>query len=165
MKAIIVAVDRMGGIGKDNGIPWKYSEDMKYFAATTKNSTCIMGRKTYESILPYIGNRTSLLPHRQCLVVTSNDEYEVTGATRVRSLTEGLKEASYDNVFFIGGASIYMEALGHIDTAYITTIPDDYDCDVNINNVIGYVASSFDYVSGEVSAAGLSYRVWSKNTR
>jgi dihydrofolate reductase len=165
VKAIIVAVDQGNGIGKGNDIPWKYSEDMKFFAATTKNSTCIMGRKTYESILPYLGNKTSLLPHRQCLVLTRKDDYEVKGATIIRSLPEGLHEASYDNVFFIGGESIYRDALKYIDTAFVTYIPGDYDCDVNIKDVIDHIGRDFMQESRVTSDAKLMYIKYVDNTK
>ena len=66
---LIVAVDKNNGIGKNNKIPWYFSEDLKYFAKMTKgggNNAIIMGRKTYESI----GNYP--LPKRTNIIISSS---------------------------------------------------------------------------------------------
>lgn len=133
MKALIVAIDQENGIGKNGCIPWCHPEDMKFFSKTTKNSTCIMGRKTYEDIFEKLRNTDQLLPHRESLVISHQDDFTPQGAKRYKSLEEALQAASNDDVFFTGGSGIYDEAIKLVDTVYITEIPGTHECDVKIS--------------------------------
>lgn len=143
MKAIIVAVDEAGGIGKNGNIPWYFSEDLKFFSKTTKNSTCVMGRKTYEDIFSKIKNPNQLLPHRESFVLSNNNDYEPVGATLVKTLQGAFNKASYDDVYIIGGSGVYYEALPFIDSAIISYIPGVYDCDVFIHDILTHVYFNF----------------------
>lgn len=100
---LIAAVARNGVIGFRGQIPWRLPEDLRHFQALTMGHTVIMGRRTYESI----GNP---LPGRQNLVVSAKlqprEGYQVVG-----SLQEGLALATGKEIFVIGGARLYEEAL------------------------------------------------------
>ena len=100
---LIAAVARNGVIGFRGQIPWQLPEDLRHFQALTMGHTVIMGRRTYESI----GNP---LPGRQNLVVSAKlqpgEGYQVVG-----SLQEGLALATGKEIFVIGGARLYEEAL------------------------------------------------------
>ena len=137
---IIVAVDEAGGFGKDGKIPWNIPEDMKHFKETTKNAVCVMGRYTYEDMLRMRlgsngvpGKTFTLLPGRDSYVVSSNEELECVGATRVPNLHavfQKYKNTDRD-VFVIGGRRMFIEAMNYKPTIYMTVIKGDtYDCDV-----------------------------------
>ena len=115
MRGIIVAVSQNGVIGVDNKLPWHYPADLKRFKARTTGSTVIMGRKTYESM-------GKPLPNRRNIVVTSTD---IPGVTCAPSIDAAVAMAESDkNVWFIGGARIFAEAMAHCDVLDVTYIPE-----------------------------------------
>lgn len=122
MLSIIVAVAQNGVIGDKNSLLWHISEDLKYFKSLTSGHPVLMGRKTYESIGRPLPNRTS--------VVISRQEIEIPGCRVVHSFEEaiGLFPAE-EELFVIGGAQIYAEALPHAGRLYLTRIFHDYEGD------------------------------------
>lgn len=124
MLANIVCKDIHNGIGKDNRIPWKFPEDMKFFRETTTGNTIIMGRKTYESIGKPLPNRRNIVLSRT-FEPTSFDGFEL-----YRSVEDVLKVLNpEEKSFVIGGGEIFSAFLPHITHQYITTIPHNYHCD------------------------------------
>ena len=115
MKGILVAVSPEGIIGKDNSIPWHYPEDLKRFKKLTLGKTVIMGRKTWES-LP-----VKPLPDRRNIVITQSSLDDVECFS---SIDDALATCEGD-VWFIGGAGIYQEALGKADIIDMTLVPDN----------------------------------------
>ena len=115
MKGILVAVSPEGIIGKDNSIPWHYSTDLKRFKRLTVGKTVIMGRKTWES-LPI-----KPLPDRRNIVITRSDFDDVDC---FKSINDALDTCDGD-VWFIGGAGIYKEALDLADIIDMTLVPDN----------------------------------------
>lgn len=120
MLSLIAAASENNVIGRLNKIPWHMPRDLKHFAATTKGHTVIMGRNTYESILESLKKP---LPERKNIVVTRQKDFIAPGCTVVHSLEEAL-EASPKNeeVFVIGGAQLYAEALPQTERIYRTRI-------------------------------------------
>lgn len=126
---ILVAHDLARGIGKNNTIPWYLSADLKAFKKITTNGVVIMGRKTWES-LP-----KRPLPNRDNVIITRTlKKDDVKDATITTSLSESLElyGKTDKNIFVIGGAQLYKEALEHKSCSRIITtrISDTYDCDV-----------------------------------
>ena len=122
--SLIVAVARNGVIGQSNQLPWRLPEDLKRFRAITMGHHIIMGRRTWESI-------GRPLPGRTSVVVTRRGDYAARGALVVHSLAEALAACAGDEeVFVIGGAEIYREALPLADRIYLTRIHADYAGDV-----------------------------------
>ena len=115
MKGILVAVSPEGIIGKDNSIPWHYSVDLKRFKRLTLGKTVIMGRRTWES-LP-----VKPLPDRRNIVITRTSLDDVESFS---SIDDALATCEGD-VWFIGGAGIYQEALGKADIIDMTLVPDN----------------------------------------
>jgi len=115
MKGILVAVSPEGIIGKDNSIPWHYSADLKRFKRLTLGKTVIMGRRTWES-LP-----VKPLPDRRNIVITRSS---LDGVECFLRIDEALGTCEGD-VWFIGGAGIYQEALGKVDIIDMTLVPDN----------------------------------------
>ncbi|MGM0835044.1 MAG: dihydrofolate reductase [Bacillota bacterium] len=120
MISMIVATDRNGLIGKDNDMPWRLPEDLTYFKRITTGSTVVMGRNTFESI-------GKPLPNRENIILTRNSDYHVEGCKTLPSI-ERLKEMaqSEEEVFVIGGANIYMQAMPFTETLYLTYIDEEF---------------------------------------
>ncbi len=120
MVSIIVAIAQNGTIGDKNALLWHIKEDMRFFRTTTSGHAVIMGRKTFESL----GSRP--LPKRTNIVIT-RAERTFDGALTAHSLEEAIKLAGEDEeIFIIGGAQIYREALAVADRMYITHVEHDY---------------------------------------
>lgn len=120
MVSIIVAIAQNGTIGDKNALLWHIKEDMRFFRTTTSGHAVVMGRKTFESL----GSRP--LPKRTNIVIT-RAERMFDGALTAHSLEEAIRLAGDDEeIFVIGGAQIYAEALGVADRMYITHVEHDY---------------------------------------
>jgi len=123
MIAHVVAYDKNRLIGQNGTLPWHYKEDLQYFKALTQGKTVLMGRKTYQSILDRLQKP---LPNRTNVVVSKtlvDDRVHV-----VRDLDAYLNTAQ-DDIYIIGGASIYEATLARADRLYITHIDAAYDGD------------------------------------
>ena len=121
--SLIVAISANNVIGKDNQLPWRLPADMKNFKQVTMGKPVIMGRNTYESI-------GKPLPGRTNIVITSKPDYEAKGCTVVHSLDTALAEVSASQeVMFIGGSTLYHEALPIVDRIYLTLIHSDFEGD------------------------------------
>ena len=132
---IILACDNKFGIGKDNSLPWNFSEDMKYFKRLTefsddfsKKSCVIMGRKTWESI------PNNYLKNRANIVISRNKD--IKGNEKIiffDSLIFAINysKENFNNIWIIGGSEIYNQSFNYylVDNIYLTKIDNDFDCD------------------------------------
>lgn len=130
---LIVAVDKNWAIGKNNKLLVSIPSDMKFFRETTSGKVVVMGRKTLESFpngLP--------LKNRVNIVLTSDPNYQVRGAVIVHSIEEVLKEVEKyptEDVYVIGGETIYRQMLPYCDVAHITKIDHAYEADAYFPNL------------------------------
>ncbi|MEI0559593.1 dihydrofolate reductase [Brachyspira intermedia] len=129
--SLIAAVDSKNGIGLDGGMPWGHiKEDMQFFRSTTTGYTVVMGRVTFESL----GSKP--LPNRKNIVISSNINNELLEkydnlfyeSSFEDSISKLLLEKN-NQIFIIGGESIYKKALDYADIIYFTHIDKDYNCD------------------------------------
>ena len=129
--SIVVARARNGTIGRDNALPWRLPEDLKHFRATTTGHAILMGRRTFDSI-------GRALPGRRTIVITSDPAWRFDGCERAGSLAEAIAIASRPGadpaiatgeVFVVGGAQVYREALPIADRIVMTEIDADIDGD------------------------------------
>ena len=123
--SIICAMDEERGIGKDNKLLWHVPQDLKRFKELTLGHPVIMGRKTYESI-------GRPLPGRTNIIVTRDVSYQAAGCKIVHSIEEAIilaKTLDQDEIFIIGGAQIYAEAIGKADKLYLTIVKGKYNAD------------------------------------
>jgi len=113
--SLIAAMAENRVIGKDNDMPWgRLPADLKHFRAATQGHTVIMGRKTFESI-------GKPLPKRRNIVITSKKE--IPGCEVATSIKEAISMSEgEEEVFIIGGGSIYKQTLMMADRLYITEI-------------------------------------------
>ena len=137
--SIVVAHDGAWGIAKDGDLPWHIPGDLAHFKATTTatpdksvRNAVIMGRKTWESIPA----RFRPLRRRLNIVVTRNPDYDAgEGVLVATSMDEALTQADradVHNVFLVGGATLYNEAIGRPDceALIVTRVRGTFACDV-----------------------------------
>lgn len=124
MTSIIVAVAANGVIGDNNSLLWHISEDLRNFKRITSGHPVVMGRKTFESLGRPLPNRTN--------VVVSRTVTEIEGCRVAASLGEATAMFPEDEeVFIIGGAQIYAQALDAADKIYLTRVEHDYEGDTS----------------------------------
>lgn len=118
---------RNGAIGKDNGLLWHISADLKRFKALTGGHTVLMGRRTYDS-LP-----KKPLPNRKHLILTSDAAYPVPEGGQRLADVEACKAyfAAHpgEDIFIIGGGQVYKQLLPYADTLYLTEVRADFEAD------------------------------------
>jgi len=153
---MIVAVDNKWGIGCNNCLLISIPKDMQYFKEHTLGKVVVMGRKTLESMPESKG-----LPKRINIVLTTNRNYEADECIVVHSEEEMFDEiARYDpdDVYLIGGASMYNKYYKHCDRLYITKIDADLNADTFIINVDE--DDDYDMVSESepITENGVTYR-------
>lgn len=126
---LIAAVDRNWAIGYKNELLVRIPEDQKWFREATTGKAVIMGRKTLESF-----PNKSPLKNRLNVVITSDMNYSVPGAVVVHSIdeaVEAVRDYADDDVYVIGGESIYRQMLPLCSTAHITKVDYAYQADAH----------------------------------
>ena len=130
---LIVAVDENWARGNKNKLLVSIPSDMKFFRETTTGKVVLMGRKTLES---FPGGQP--LKNRVNIVLTRDENYKVKGAVIVHSVEEALEELKkYDteDVYCIGGESVYRAFLPYCDIAHVTYIENSYEADTYFPNL------------------------------
>ena len=130
---LIVAVDKNWAIGKDNKLLVSIPQDMKFFRETTMGKVVVMGRKTLES---FPGGQP--LKKRTNIVITRDKNYEVKDAVVVHSVEEALEELKKypsEDIYVIGGDSIYRQMLPYCHVAHVTKINHAYEADTYFPNL------------------------------
>ena len=114
----IVAKAQNNIIGRDNDLPWRLSDDLKWFKSKTLNRHIIMGRKSFECL-------PKPLPKRVNIVITRDRSYYHSGAIITHSIDEALKyahEAGEKEAFILGGGNIYKQTKNLWDRLYLTEV-------------------------------------------
>jgi dihydrofolate reductase len=123
--SLIVAMAKNRTIGVNNTLPWRCPEDLKHFKTLTMGHHMIMGRKTFDSI-------GKPLPGRTTVVVTRNNDLSIEGCLIAHSLKEAIAACAGDEeIFIVGGAELYLQAVPLVDTLYITEIQQDVEGDAH----------------------------------
>lgn len=125
MISLLVAMDRNRLIGKDNDLPWKLPNDLKFFKEVSTGHTIIMGRRTYESM-------NAPLPNRENVVVTNKENLDAEGCKVIHSLEpvfEWDKDNPDEEYIVIGGSVIFEQVLDRADRMYITWIDESFEGD------------------------------------
>lgn len=121
MKTIVVAYDKKHGIGANNDLLWlrDLPADLQHFKSLTSGHTIVMGRNTYQSI-------GRPLPNRQNIVISRSMEPE-KGVEVARSIDEAYALSKDSEIFVIGGAQVYEEALESVDEIQATEVDATFD--------------------------------------
>jgi dihydrofolate reductase len=127
--SLVVAVTRNHVIGRDGGLPWRLSTDLKRFKALTTGKPVLMGRVCYDSI-------GKPLPGRPNIVITRNRDFAPEGVIVAHSLDEGLERAAQeakklgvDEIAVIGGGVIYREMMDRATILHVTHIQAEIEGD------------------------------------
>ena len=160
MISIIVAVSEDWGIGKDNELLWHISEDLKRFKRLTTGNVVIMGKKTWES-LP-----KKPLPNRRNIVLTDNPEETFEDAITAYSLDDSLAKCSPgEEIFIIGGGSIYRQFMQIADRLFITHVHKKAPADIyfpEIDKKIWEISEKEEFVTGENESIPYTYTVYQR---
>jgi dihydrofolate reductase len=164
---LVIAVARNGVIGRDGGLPWRLSTDMKRFKAITMGNPIIMGRKTFQSI-------GRALPGRVNIVVTRDARFEAEGATVAASIQAALdvaKEAARSSggnrVCVIGGGEIYRLFLPLADCVHLTHVESEPEGDTvfpTLNAAEWTVESEENVPAGEKDSVATRYVVYRRKS-
>lgn len=126
MLTLIAAISSNNCIGKNGELPWHIPEDLAHFKSLTNGHTVLMGRKTWESI----PEKYRPLPGRKNIVISRSTAYEVPPGVEVfDSIEHALEAHSDDDVYIIGGASMYEATIGIADALEITHVDREVDGD------------------------------------
>lgn len=115
-------------IGRDGGLPWHFSEDLKFFKRTTVGHIVLMGRKTYDSI-------GKPLPGRENWVLTRGGE--IAGVKTLHSTGDIREPSDGRTLFLIGGASLYRELLPRCDELVLTRVQQEFEGDAHFPDFSG----------------------------
>lgn len=130
---MIVAVDENWAIGNKGELLVHIPNDMKMFRMETTGKVVVLGRKTMETF-----PQKKPLPNRTNIILSRNKDYKVTDAIVVNSveeLLEELKNYNTEDVYIIGGDSIYQQMLPYCDVAHVTYIEHSYEADSYFPNL------------------------------
>jgi dihydrofolate reductase len=163
---ILAAVADNGVIGRDGGLPWRLSSDLKRFKSDTMGKPVIMGRKTWQGL-------GRPLPGRLNIVVTRDSAFAAEGAEVVGSLEDGIALARVrarcmtgaDDICVIGGGQIYREAIGLADRLLITHVEASPQGDTifpEIDPNLWQVVSSERAPPGERDSHATRYTVYAR---
>jgi len=164
--AIYVAIAENGVIGREGGLPWRLSTDLKRFKADTMGKPIIMGRKTYEGI-------GRPLPGRLNIVVTRDKGWRAEGVEVAHSLDEAITLAKVrgrcmvgaEEACVVGGGEIYAQALPLADRLHVTHVLAQVDGDAHfppIDPEIWRVVRSQDFPAGEKDSHATRYTVYER---
>ena len=177
MYNIIVAFDNNRGIGKNNTIPWHFSEDLKYFSKITKgtnndNNAIIMGKNTWNSLTrPLLGRDNLILSTTLDITKNSPKNNYIKTFRTLEELNLFCIAQKYTNVWIIGGGQLYHDFLNNnidnidnIDNIYATIINNNYDCDVffpKLDESKWKIIKRDDKIENNIN---LSYIIYEKTT-
>ncbi|MDP3725103.1 MAG: dihydrofolate reductase [Nanoarchaeota archaeon] len=138
MVILIAAIAENNCIGRGGKLPWHIPEDLKRFKELTTGKTVLMGRKTFESIIGYLGKP---LPNRKNIVITRQPNYKYGGHSNLAfageespveiypNIESALEARKNEDVFVIGGAEIYRQTLPLADKLFITEVQEQAEGD------------------------------------
>ena len=125
--SLVLAIAENDVIGRDGTIPWHLPDDLERFKAITMGHTIVMGRKTFEAI-------GKPLPNRRNVVLTRNRDFEGMDLTVFHEFEAALSSAAgEEEVFVIGGAEVFSEALPRAGRVYMTAVHAEIEGDTKFS--------------------------------
>lgn len=160
MISIIAAVSEDGGIGRNNELLWHIPEDLKRFKKLTYGKTVVMGKKTWES-LP-----GKPLPGRKNVVITDKPEECFDYSVTAYSIEDALSKCDKnEEIFIIGGGSIYRQFMNLADRLYITHVHKKIPADVffpEIDPKIWKVADKEEFIPEDKEGIPYTYIIYER---
>lgn len=152
-------------IGRNNTLPWRLPEDLKYFKRTTMGSAVIMGRKTWDSI-------GKVLPGRTNIIVTRSPGLKIKGVKIAHSVREAIELAEHtafvdgsEEAFIIGGAELYSEAMPFAERFYLTRVHAEVEGDTflqSFDEAAWQEISRKDYIKSDINPLDYSICILDK---
>ncbi len=132
--SIIVAMDKKGGIGKDNRIPWHIRKDLVRLRDMTKDHIVVLGRNSYESMAGYYDKSGRPMPAKEYIVLTSNKDFKSDRnntfvATSIQEVFDRVEKSGEKEIFVIGGETIFKQIIPHSSKLYLTIVKGVFNCD------------------------------------
>nr|AIA10490.1 dihydrofolate reductase [uncultured bacterium] len=161
----IAALSQNRVIGKNNDLPWKLPDDMKFFMETTKGHHVVMGRKNYDSLK----GKFKPLPDRTNIVITRQSELDAPGCIVLHNIPEALLVANKNaeqECFIIGGSDIYKLAMPHTNRLYLTEIQATIEGDTffpEFNKKEWHEVSRKHHPADERHAYAFDFVIYEKN--
>ncbi len=152
---IVAAVDKNWAIGNRGELLVSIPRDQKMFRELTTGKVVVLGRKTLDTF-----PQKQPLPNRTNIILTTDKNYKVKGAVTVNSLEElfeELKKYDSEDVYIIGGESVYEQLLPYCDTAHITLIDYEYEADAYMHDLEKDPEWTVTADSDEITYFDLSY--------
>ncbi len=164
--AIYVAIAENGVIGREGGLPWRLSTDLKRFKADTMGKPIIMGRKTFEGV-------GRPLPGRLNIVVTRDKDWHADGVEVAHSVDDALTlaqvrarcMAGIEEICVIGGCEVYAQALSRADRLHVTHVLATVEGDAYfppIDPGVWLIVRSYDVPAGEKDSHPTRYTVYER---
>ncbi len=153
---MIVAVDKHWGIGNEGQLLVSIPADHRFFRSVTIGKTVVFGRKTMET---FPGGRA--LADRRNIVLTKRPDFTAPNTEAVHSieeLLELLKDVPTEDVYIIGGASVYKQLLPYCDLIHVTKIDESYKADAHFPDLDSMEEFEITADSDEQSYFDLTYR-------
>jgi dihydrofolate reductase len=162
--SLIVAAGEDNGIGKDGQLMWRIQNDMRFFKNTTWAFPVIMGRKTYDEMGKALDGRSNI-------VITRNTDWKVSDALTVGSLQQAIEEARKlhtKEVFIVGGAQIYAQAIPFADRIYMTRVHANFpEADVHFPDTVQWnewtLVKEQRFEADEKNQYAHTIQVWDRN--
>ena len=164
--SIVVAVSENGVIGTQGGLPWDLPDDQQFFKTLTLGGCIIMGRGTHDSV-------GRLLPKRTTLIISRNPDLHVEGAQVFTAFDDALawaRSQSLEEVFAVGGASVYAAALPVADRLYLTRVHTEVEGETRMPGPLDPVEAGFRLVNeerrepDERHALAFTFQTWERGT-
>ena len=147
MISLIWAMDKNWLVGKDNKLPWHFKEDLLYYKEKTAGKTVLMGDKSYYSLKSYYKEKP--LPYGK-IYVASLDDLELSDATVIHDINKFLDNFDKnEELWVVGGATIYRFSLPYADRLYITHVDGEYEGDAYFPKFD--LENEFNLISSRVS--------------
>ncbi|HEY6794385.1 MAG TPA: dihydrofolate reductase [Kineosporiaceae bacterium] len=160
MIGLIWAQAAGGVIGRDGGIPWRLPEDQAHFRACTSGATVVMGRRTWDS-LP---ERFRPLPGRRNVVLSRDPRWSAAGAEPAADLAAALMSPPAGDVWVVGGAAVYAEALplaDRVERTEIDLLVEGDTCAPLLDPGEWRLERRDPPTGWHLSSTGLAFRIWS----
>ncbi len=158
----ILNCDKKWGIGKRNGLLFSLPLDMKFFRETTKGHVVAMGENT---LLSFPGSKP--LKNRTNIVLSADPTHNYEGVINVHSFEEFLKKikefSESEDVYIIGGASIYHQTLPYVEEVYLTKVNADGEAEVFFDNLdelenFEIIKESETYLDNDIEIKFVTYK-------
>lgn len=161
--SLIAAAAKNNAIGKDGDMPWRLSNDLKYFKNITWGLPVVMGRKTFESF-----GKGKPLPGRKNIILTRQPDFQPEGVVTVKSAEDAIflvNEMDIKEMMVIGGGEIYRLFFEKAKRIYLTRVDAEPEADTffpDVDPAVWKLVSQKDHEADAKNDHNYSFQVWER---